>query len=147
MACDWRLGSRPSAISVTPPGRAMYFKLAATRGRRYTEMEAELWLQPVASRTTSIRKSGLMGWLEAVRGGHGRAMRNRPRSSRSECDSSFSWGRFGQLEPSMAAKSGSLPWVSAQRWRMRSSERLMALVGWWQVMQARPLEPSGVKKG
>ena len=51
------------------------------------------------------------------------------------------------MEPSMAAKRGSVLAVSVERRRMLPTERLMALEGEWQVMRARSLARRGLKKG
>ncbi len=119
------------------PVARMYLKLATGRGRRNTETmgEAEcrpqraLALQPVGSRTTSMSKSGLIARPSRSRGGQGRAIRNSPLSSNSECEVGSTCGRSGQFDPSNAANSGSLPPVSAHRPRAEAAERLMPSAG------------------
>src|SRR5690348_14124089 len=109
----------PTPPYTSPPAStATYFKLAATRGLRKTEM----WgsglcrpylgsvLQPVGSRTTSIVNSGFTGVPSGPTDrGQGNDTRNRPRFSNKECESGSSCGKLGQLEPSIAANTGSLP--------------------------------------
>ncbi|MND00587.1 hypothetical protein D3C83_192570 [compost metagenome] len=48
----------------------------------------------------------------------------------SEWEARSACGRFGQLEPSMAAKMGSLPFVSSHRRAMLAAVTLMASAGW-----------------
>ncbi len=104
-------------------------------------------LQPYGSRTTSSRKSGSMGEPSARRGGHGRCTRINPWSSSSECEARSSCGSVGQFEPSTAANNGSRPPVVSHRRRAVAADRLIESAGWWQVTQARPFGPSGVKNG
>jgi hypothetical protein len=66
----------------------------------------------------------------AALGGHGRKMRNSPRSSNNECDLGSPGGKSGQFMPSMGAKIGSLPWVSCQRCWIMSTDSDMAFAGW-----------------
>ena len=63
------------------------------------------------------------------RGGHGRPTRINPRLSSNECELSLSCGKFGLLDPSMAANTGSRPPVTRQRSRSAATETLMAWAG------------------
>jgi hypothetical protein len=83
----------------------------------------------------------------ASRGGQGNATRRRPRVNSKEWAAGSPGGRCGQLRPSTAANSGSLPCVAAQRSRTVATDNAIASCGWWQVTQPRPLVPSAAKNG
>ncbi len=119
-----------------------HVRLPATRGRG-----PGCVLQPVGSRTTSSVNSGSSGLPSASRGGHGRRRGSARAPAAANARPGPPAGRCGQFEPSIAANSGSLPCVASQRSRAVAADRLIASAGWWQVMQARPLVPSGSKKG
>src|SRR6516164_177564 len=150
-----RSASMPVFSTIFCAPETTYFRLAAGRGRRYTDTVgwalfkpyAGLKLQPVGSRTTSIENSTALGEPSALRGGHESGMRYKPRLSRSECDFSLSCGKSGQFDPSNAANTGSLPSVASQRSRKLAADTLIPYAGWWQFTQARPLAPNGVKNG
>src|SRR5580704_4274739 len=90
---------------------------------------SRLVLQPVGSRTTSIVNSTGLGEPSAFRGGQASGIRKSPRFSSRECELSFSCAKFGQFEPSNAAKTGSLPSVARQRSVRPEADTLIPHVG------------------
>src|SRR5690606_20727386 len=103
------------------------------RGRRYTDTvgdalarpKSSLVLQPVGSRTISIVNCGTTACPNTGCGGQGRGMRIRPWLSRREWEAGSPWGKFGQLEPSMAVNRGSRPRVASHRARAVAADKLI----------------------